>query len=227
MDDKDMGEWIVVSMPPSIRILLVSWALDCYFAPPLPGLVDRERMAGLYRSLAYRVELVVVTRAVLVTLAELAALFGYARDTGRLWAGVDAPKMADLCEKAVTILCWLRPAVEADPVLARQCANTRNVMDAHKAGKTIRRGTAIATFENGRYPQRCQAGYTGSCHHAALVLTVQPGGIWIMDQYNTDEKRMFVDARFLRIPMPRERKLPNGRWKNAGNNPLAFYVISK
>ena len=59
-----------------------------------------------------------------VVAADGSALFGYARDTGRLWAGVDAPKMADLCEQAVTILCWLRPAVEADPVLARQCANT-------------------------------------------------------------------------------------------------------
>ena len=51
-----------------------------------------------------------------------------------------------------------------------------NVMDAYKAGKTIPRGTAIATFENGRYPQSCPINYDGSCHHAALLLGVRMEG---------------------------------------------------
>ena len=102
-----------------------------------------------------------------------------------------------------------------------------NVMEAFKTGKAIPRGTAIATFENGRYPQRCPVGYTGSCQHAALLLSVQPGGIWIMDQYNTDNARKYVGQRFIRIPEPRKAKLPDGNWRNAGNNPFAFHVITK
>ncbi len=102
-----------------------------------------------------------------------------------------------------------------------------NVMEAYQAGKVIPRGTAIATFDNGRYPQTCPVGYPGSCHHAAMLLSVAKGGMWIMDQYNTDSNRLFVGKRFIRIPPPSERKLPNGRWRNAGNNALAFHVIAK
>ncbi len=102
-----------------------------------------------------------------------------------------------------------------------------NVMEAFKAGKSFPRGTAIATFDRGRFPKRCETGYQGSCHHAALLLKVMPSGIWIMDQYNTDDKRMFIATRFMRIPAPRTEKLGDGRYRNAGNNPLAFYVIEQ
>lgn len=102
-----------------------------------------------------------------------------------------------------------------------------NIVEAHKAGKTFPRGTAIATFDNGHYPQACPTGYAGSCHHAALLLSVANGGMWIMDQYNTDKRRLFVAKRFIRIPPPSERALPNGKWKDAGNNALAFHVITK
>ena len=80
-----------------------------------------------------------------------------------------------------------------------------NVMEAFKAGRSIPRGTAIATFENGRYPQRCQTGYEGSCHHAALLLSVMPGGIWILDQYIAKE-RPNMQMRFIRVPIPRLQK---------------------
>ena len=50
-----------------------------------------------------------------------------------------------------------------------------SVMEAYKSGRSIPRGTAIATFENGRYRQSCPTGYFGSCHHAALLLRVMPG----------------------------------------------------
>lgn len=99
-----------------------------------------------------------------------------------------------------------------------------SVMEAHRAGKPILRGTAIATFKNGRYPQSCSPGYQGSCHHAALVMSVQNGGIWVLDQY-TDPKRPNMTPRFIRIPPPSERTLPDGSWRNAGNNALAFSVI--
>lgn len=99
-----------------------------------------------------------------------------------------------------------------------------SVMEAHKSGKSIPPGTAIATFKNGRYPQNCPVGYFGSCHHAALVVSVQGGGMWILDQYN-DPKRPKMAFRFIRIPPPSERTLPDGSWRNAGNNALAFSVI--
>lgn len=103
-----------------------------------------------------------------------------------------------------------------------------NVMEAQKAGKTIRRGTAIATFDkSGRYPQICGPNYRGSCHHAGLVLEVRNGGFWIMDQYTGDDKRLFVSRRFIRIRQPSERYLANGAYADAGNNALAFYVIEQ
>lgn len=99
-----------------------------------------------------------------------------------------------------------------------------NVMEAYKAGRPIPRGTAIATFENGRYPQRCQSGYHGSCHHAGLLLAVQAGGIWIADQWTAPE-RPTIKARFIRLPPPRRVKLADGAWRDAGNNPYAYAVI--
>lgn len=102
-----------------------------------------------------------------------------------------------------------------------------NLMDALKAGKAISKGTAIATFKNGRYPQACETGYRGSCHHAGLLLAIQPGGIWIMDQYTGDETRQFVARRFIHIPPPNMKTLPDGSFRNAGNNPFAFYVIER
>ena len=32
---------------------------------------------------------------------------------------------------------------------------------------------------------------------------------------------------FMRIPAPRTEKLGDGRYRNAGNNPLAFHVIEQ
>lgn len=102
-----------------------------------------------------------------------------------------------------------------------------NVMEARKARKPIMPGTAIATFENGRYPQRCAIGYYGSCHHAGLVVAVYDGGFWIMDQYTGDRDRLFVAMRFIRVPAPSLRRLPDGSYRDAGNNALAFHVIEQ
>ena len=86
------------------------------------------------------------------------------------------------------------------------------------------RGTAIATFEKGRYPQGCATGYEGSCQHAALLVYVMPTGIWVMDQF-VSEKRRNPKPRFIQGPEPRKQKFANGTWRNAGNNALAFSVI--
>lgn len=105
-----------------------------------------------------------------------------------------------------------------------------NLMEARMAGKVFPRGTAIATFENGRYPQRCSGNYNGtgqSCRHAALLLRVDPSGIWVMDQYRGDPGRSFIEKRLIAVPPPRLQKFADGTWRNAGNNANAYYVIEK
>ena len=105
-----------------------------------------------------------------------------------------------------------------------------NLMEARRAGKTVPRGTAVATFENGRYPQKCSGNYNGtrqSCRHAALLLRVDPSGIWVMDQYKGDNNRLFIFHRLIRLPPPREQKFADGTWRDAGNNALAYYVIAQ
>ncbi|MES2322980.1 MAG: BPSL0067 family protein [Pseudomonadota bacterium] len=51
------------------------------------------------------------------------------------------------------------------------------VMDAHRAGTVIPRGTAIATFEPGCYLPRCASKDAGRCHHAALLLQATPDAV--------------------------------------------------
>lgn len=46
------------------------------------------------------------------------------------------------------------------------------------------RGTAIATFEKGRYPRRNE----GQGNHAAFFLWHVSDGIYIMDQFTTDNR---------------------------------------
>ena len=46
----------------------------------------------------------------------------------------------------------------------------------------IARGTAIATFENGRYPNR------SSGNHAAIFLSYAGASIWVLDQWKTKRK---------------------------------------
>ena len=144
-----------------------------------------------------------------------------------IFAGVDSYKGKPLIGTGtcVDLIKELVPGLKGQSTTTWKAGG--NVMEVFKAGKTIPRGTAIATFENGRYPQRCAVGYAGSCHHAAILLSVQAGGVWIMDQYKSDKNRMFIESRFLRLLPPRTEKLSNGNWRDAGNNPRAFYVIEK
>lgn len=105
-----------------------------------------------------------------------------------------------------------------------------NLMEARNEGRVFPRGTAIATFENGRYPQKCSANYDAtrfSCKHAALLLRVDPSGIWVMDQYKGAPDRMFIAERLIKVPPSWEQKFKDGTWRNAGNNALAYYVIER
>jgi hypothetical protein len=97
-----------------------------------------------------------------------------------------------------------------------------NVLETTKAGKTIARGTAIATFINGRYPQSDRAGERSS-RHAALFLSAVPGGIWVMDQYPHPSGRG-IKKRLITIPPPRAQRRSDGTYQDPGNNAMAFYV---
>jgi len=56
---------------------------------------------------------------------------------------------------------------------------------------TLEKGTAIATFVDGRYPNKA------SGNHAAFYLKQDATGIWVMDQWANNEKKPTVSARHL------------------------------
>jgi len=90
-----------------------------------------------------------------------------------------------------------------------------------EAGNRIQKGTAIATFENGRYPRRDHD------NHAAIVLRVMASGIWVMDQWAGDSSRPWIERRLIRIPPPHDQRNRDGSFKHPSDNALAFYVIEK
>lgn len=76
----------------------------------------------------------------------------------------------------------------------------------------LREGTAIATFVNGRYPNRA------SGNHAALYVGQDAGGIYVIDQWSKVNK---IQARKL----PFFGKDKQGDWANPSNNGDAFSVV--
>jgi len=85
-------------------------------------------------------------------------------------------------------------------------------------GTRVARGTATATFVDGRYPNRPRG------NHAAIVLRVMPGGIWVVDQWRG---KGGIAARLIRIPPPRKQRNKDGSFVDPSNNALAFYVIER
>jgi len=79
---------------------------------------------------------------------------------------------------------------------------------------TLKKGTAIATFVDGRYPSRDHG------NHAAFFLKNGPHGIWIMDQWK-HEKKTTVSSRFI----PRRGKTKSGAYIRPSDNADAFFVI--
>jgi hypothetical protein len=79
---------------------------------------------------------------------------------------------------------------------------------------TLKKGTAIATFVNGRYLSRDHG------NHAAFFLRYGPNGIWIMDQWK-NEKKSTVSSRYI----PRRGKTKSGAYLRPSDNADAFYVI--
>jgi hypothetical protein len=83
---------------------------------------------------------------------------------------------------------------------------------AVKGSQTLAKGTAIATFVDGRYPSLP----TGN--HAALYVSQDMTGVWVVDQYFGSNG---IHKRLLRF----KGKLPNGGYVDPSNNGDAFSVI--
>lgn len=78
----------------------------------------------------------------------------------------------------------------------------------------IRKGTAIATFVKGRYPNRRHG------NHAALFIRHGANGIWIMDQWKS-EKKTTISSRFITC----KGKNKSGAFINPSDNADAFSII--
>jgi len=81
----------------------------------------------------------------------------------------------------------------------------------------LARGTAIATFVNGRFPP----GSTGK--HACIFLAHAGAGLWVIDQYRRSGT---IIKRHIGIPREHLQR-PDGSWPDASNNALAFSVIER
>lgn len=78
----------------------------------------------------------------------------------------------------------------------------------------IKKGTAIATFVNGRYPNRAHG------NHAAFFVRASGNGFWIMDQWRSETKTK-ISLRFI-SPRGKNRQ---GQYIRPSENADAYSVI--
>jgi len=78
--------------------------------------------------------------------------------------------------------------------------------------RALRKGTAIATFVNGRYPSQ------PSGNHACFFLAHTSDGFWVMDQWKGLTE-------IIRRPLRSKGKLKTGGYVDPSNNAAAFSVI--
>jgi hypothetical protein len=83
--------------------------------------------------------------------------------------------------------------------------------------KYIIKGTAIATFVNGKYPNNPHG------NHAALYMKKDDSGITMMDQWSGDNNKPTISSRYVKYFNIAQNS--DGSWENASNNGDAFYVI--
>jgi hypothetical protein len=81
-----------------------------------------------------------------------------------------------------------------------------------KGNQTLAKGTAIATFVDGRYPS------LPSGNHAALYVSQDASGVWVVDQYFGSNG---IHKRLLRF----KGKSSDGKYIDPSNNGDAFSVI--
>ena len=90
-----------------------------------------------------------------------------------------------------------------------------------KQGASVRgrlllvKGTAIATFEDGVYKSRPRG------NHAALYVSQDQGGIWVLDQWAGDPRKTTVSRHYLRF----QGAAKDGKWKHTSDNGDAYSVI--
>jgi hypothetical protein len=80
---------------------------------------------------------------------------------------------------------------------------------------SIKKGTAIATFVDGKYPSN------RSGNHAAFFIKQDAGGIWVMDQWADDKTKPKVTSRYIR----KKGKNPRGAFVDPSNNAEAYAII--
>ena len=82
-------------------------------------------------------------------------------------------------------------------------------------GSKIPKGTAVATFVNGRYPR------TVHHKHAALYVAQDALGVWVMDQWGDDPSKPKISKRHMRF----QGTGPDGKFIDPSNNGDALSVI--
>ncbi len=80
---------------------------------------------------------------------------------------------------------------------------------------SVSKGTAIATFVNGRY----QNNSTGN--HAAFFISQDARGMWIMDQWRDNIQKPKVSKRYIR----KQGRHASGLFVDPSNNAEAYSVI--
>lgn len=81
--------------------------------------------------------------------------------------------------------------------------------------KRIKVGTAIATFEKGRWPGR------PSGNHAAFYIGQDSTAIYVVDQWNKGDTLKQIRLRKIVL----KKANPDGTYVNPSDNALAFSVI--
>lgn len=89
-------------------------------------------------------------------------------------------------------------------------------VDVLASGK-VARGTAIATFFNGKFP------HLDTGQHAAIFLSYSGNGFWVIEQH---KKSKTITLRRIEVPRNGQRRA-DGTFPNASNNALAFSVIER
>lgn len=84
-----------------------------------------------------------------------------------------------------------------------------------KGNTTIAKGTAIATFVDGKYPNKAHG------NHAAFYISQDATGIRVMDQWAGDKSKPTISSR----PLLFKGRNKDGSFKDPSNNADAFFVI--
>ena len=102
--------------------------------------------------------------------------------------------------------------IEEYTTVPRPAAATWKQGAVVRGSKTLAKGTAIATFVNGKYPSNA------SGNHAAFYLSEDANGIWVVDQYAGSGG---IRKRHLRF----KGEVSKGVYVDPSNNGDAFSVI--